>query len=54
MLLCALKRYVEAMGGKLNLVARFPNRPPVIIEQIAEPRSQQKQSAKGYRMKDRN
>jgi hypothetical protein len=37
-LLSTLKRYVEAMGGKLNLVATLPNRPPVIIEQIAEPR----------------
>jgi transcriptional regulator with XRE-family HTH domain len=36
MLLSTLKRYVEAMGGKLDLVAKFPNRPPVIIEQIAE------------------
>jgi len=48
MLLSTLKRYVEAMGGKLDLVAKFPNRPPVIIEQIAERRGQQKQSAKGH------
>jgi DNA-binding XRE family transcriptional regulator len=49
MLLSTLKRYVEAMGGKLDLVVRFPNRPPVIIEQIAEPRGQQKPFAKGPR-----
>jgi len=49
MLLSTLKRYVEAMGGKLDLVAKFPNRPPVIIEQIAERRGRQKQSAKGPR-----
>jgi transcriptional regulator with XRE-family HTH domain len=49
MLLSTLKRYVEAMGGKLDLVAKFPNRPPVIIEQIAERRGQEKQSAKGAR-----
>jgi len=49
MLLSTLKRYVEAMGGKLDLVAKFPNRPPVIIEQIAERRGQEKQSAKGPR-----
>jgi DNA-binding XRE family transcriptional regulator len=54
MLLSTLKRYVEAMGGKLNLVAKFPNRPPVIIEQIAERRGQQKQSAKGSRPKKRH
>jgi transcriptional regulator with XRE-family HTH domain len=45
MLLSTLKRYVEAMGGKLSLVAEFPNRPPVIIEQIAERRGPQKLSA---------
>jgi transcriptional regulator with XRE-family HTH domain len=49
MLLSTLKRYVEAMGGKLDLVAKFPNRPPVIIEQIAEPRGRPKQVAKGPR-----
>ena len=49
MLLSTLKRYVEAMGGKLDLVARFPNRPPMIIEQIAEPRGRRKQFAKGPR-----
>jgi DNA-binding XRE family transcriptional regulator len=34
-LLSTLRRYVAAMGGKLELVARFPNRPPLVIEQIA-------------------
>ena len=54
MLLSTLKRYVEAMGGKLDLVATFPNRPPMIIEQIAERRGQQKRSAKGPRIGKRN
>lgn len=49
MLLSTLKRYVEAMGGKLDLVATFPDRPPVIIEQIAEHRGQQQRIAKGPR-----
>ena len=35
MLLSTLRRYVEAMGGKLELVARFPNRPPVVIDHLA-------------------
>lgn len=35
MLLSTLRRYVEAMGGTLELVAQFPNRPPVLIEQLA-------------------
>lgn len=36
MLLSTLRSYVEAMGGKLELVARFPDRPPVVIEQLAD------------------
>ena len=29
-------RYVEALGGKLSLVAEFPDRNPVILSGIAE------------------
>jgi len=36
MLLSTLRGYVEAMGGKLELVARFPNRPPMVIEHLAD------------------
>ena len=36
MLLSTLRRYVEAMGGKLELVARFPDRPPLVIDHLAE------------------
>ena len=35
MLLSTMRRYVEAMGGTLELVAQFPNRPPVVIERLA-------------------
>ncbi|MBI3916098.1 MAG: helix-turn-helix transcriptional regulator [Betaproteobacteria bacterium] len=35
MLLSTLRRYVEAMGGRLELVARFPNRSPLVIERLA-------------------
>ena len=31
MMLSTMRSYVEAMGGSLELVARFPNRAPVII-----------------------
>lgn len=31
MLVSSLRRYVEAMGGELEVVARIPNRPPVRI-----------------------
>ena len=33
-LLSTLRRYVEAMGGELNLVACFPNRPPLVVDHI--------------------
>lgn len=35
MLLSTLRRYVEAMGGKLELVAKFPDRPPLVIDRLA-------------------
>ncbi len=35
MLLSTLRRYVEAMGGTLELVAQFPDRQPVLIGQLA-------------------
>ena len=34
MLLSTLRHYVEGMGGKLELVAQFPNRPPLVIEHL--------------------
>ena len=36
LLLSTLRRTVEAMGGSLSLVARFPDRPPVELSGIAE------------------
>ena len=35
LLLSTLSGYVEAMGGKLSLVAEFPDRPPVVLTGIA-------------------
>ncbi|MCY4519405.1 MAG: XRE family transcriptional regulator [Caldilineaceae bacterium] len=35
LLLSTLSSYVEAMGGKLSLVAQFPDRPPVALTGIA-------------------
>ena len=31
MLLSTMRQYVESMGGQLELVAKFPDRPPVVI-----------------------
>lgn len=35
-LLSTLRLYVESMGGTLELVARFPDRPPVVIEPLGQ------------------
>ena len=49
MLLSTLRRYVEGMGGTLELVAQFPHRPPVVIEQIGDSASRSRRSAKARR-----
>ena len=36
MLLSTMRRYVEAMGGQLDLVASFPNRPSVKLVHLAD------------------
>ena len=36
LLLSTLRRTVEAMGGSLSLIARFPDRPPVELAGIAK------------------
>jgi transcriptional regulator with XRE-family HTH domain len=36
LLLSTLREYVEAMGGELELVVKFPDRPPVKIIALAE------------------
>lgn len=35
LLLSTLRGYVHAMGGTLDLVARFPDRPPVVVTGLA-------------------
>jgi DNA-binding XRE family transcriptional regulator len=50
MLLSTMRRYVEAMGGSLELVAQFPNRPPVVIDHLmtaTDPRHSQSPSTVG-------
>jgi transcriptional regulator with XRE-family HTH domain len=34
--LSTIRRYVQALGGNLDLVATFPNRPPVKISYLAD------------------
>ncbi|MFZ9183837.1 MAG: helix-turn-helix domain-containing protein [Hylemonella sp.] len=45
MLLSTLRHYVESMGGKLELVAQFPNRPPVVIERLGAESSPRRKAA---------
>ncbi len=35
LLLSTLRKSVEAMGGRLSLIAEFPDRPPVVLTGIA-------------------
>jgi transcriptional regulator with XRE-family HTH domain len=51
-LLSTLRSYVEAMGGKLRLIAEFPNRKPVIISGLdslsdTEPQRRGRKRAEG-------
>ncbi len=36
LLISTLRRHVEALGGQLSLVAKFPDRPPVKLAGIAD------------------
>ncbi len=36
LMLSTLRKYIEAMGGKLRLVVEFPNQPPVNLVGISE------------------
>jgi DNA-binding XRE family transcriptional regulator len=45
MLLSTLRSYVEAMGGELDLIAKFPDRPPVRLKTLAAVPAQHQPSA---------
>jgi Helix-turn-helix domain len=36
LLISTLRSYVEAMGGRLQLIAEFPDRPPVVLTGFAD------------------
>ena len=51
LLISTLRNYVARMGGELELVARFPDRPPVLLQDLAElsprqPRARKKKPAR--------
>lgn len=50
MLLSTLRRYVESMGGTLELVAQFPNRPPVVIDHLGKTASKGGRTARSARV----
>jgi transcriptional regulator with XRE-family HTH domain len=35
LLISTLRSYIEAMGGRLDLIAEFPERPPVILSGLS-------------------
>jgi transcriptional regulator with XRE-family HTH domain len=45
MLLSTLRGYIEAMGGELDLLAKFPDRPPVRLKMLAAVPAQKELSA---------
>lgn len=49
MLLSTLSGYVEAMGGKLELVAEFPDRPPVRLQMLELISARKASRARGLR-----
>lgn len=52
LLLSTLRSYVQALGGTLELVARFPDRPPVVVSGLAGPTAESGDKArKGSRLK---
>jgi len=36
MLLSTLRKYIEAVGGKLNLIVELPNKPPIALSGIGD------------------
>ena len=46
LLLSTLRKTVQAMGGKLSLVAEFPDRAPVVLFGIAEEGAAQKSTGR--------
>jgi DNA-binding XRE family transcriptional regulator len=49
LLLSTLRRYIQSMGGDLDLVARFPNRPPVLLDHIAQNSATKKRNVSSKR-----
>jgi len=49
MLLSTMRHYVESMGGKLELVAKFPDRPSVVIDHLGGDVTLNKRGSAGRR-----
>ena len=53
LLISTLRSYVEAIGGDLELVARFPNRPPVVLEGLSGMEGAKKRGTRKASLKPR-
>jgi hypothetical protein len=49
MLLSTMRHYVESMGGKLELVVKFPDRPSVVIDHLGRDVTLNKRVSAGRR-----
>lgn len=49
LMLSTLREYVAAMGGELELVAKFPNRPPVKLVEISELKESEDTSVESHK-----
>ncbi|MGH7889170.1 MAG: helix-turn-helix domain-containing protein [Thermodesulfobacteriota bacterium] len=48
-LLSTLREYVHSLGGELSIVAEFPDRPPVLLADLAAIESQKKGESEASR-----
>ena len=48
LLLSTLRKTVKAMGGSLSLVAKFPDRPPVVLSGLAEDERPEKPASRKH------
>lgn len=46
MLVSTLQHYVEGVGGTLQILATFPNRPPLVVERLGKKITTQKDTNK--------
>lgn len=53
MLISTLQHYVESIGGRLELVAVFPDRPPMVIDRLAQDKLPQEKNGADHSARNR-